>query len=55
MGKEPNGLSLTPKRCVENARACRDMARAEHSQSKRKQLEDMAAMWEDLCEELKGR
>jgi len=56
VGKAPNGLKrLTPERCRENAKACRDMARAERDQSKRKQLEDMAAMWDDLCEETAGR
>ena len=54
-GKDRNGLSLTPARCRENAKICRDMARAERDQDKRKQLEDIAAMWEDLCEELAGR
>jgi hypothetical protein len=55
MGKEPSGLSLTPERCQDHAKAARDMARAESDQGKRKQLDDIAAAWEDLCEELRGR
>lgn len=54
MGKTGT-VSLTPARCQDNAKTCRDMARAERDQSKRKQLEDIAAAWEDLCEELTGR
>jgi hypothetical protein len=53
--KEPSGLRLTPERCREYAKGCRDAARTEHVFDKRKGLEDMAAMWEDLSEELTGR
>ena len=52
---DQDGLNLTPAKCLEHAKACRDMARSETDRDKRKQLEDIAAAWEDLCEELKGR
>ena len=54
-GKESDGLNLTPARCQEHPKACRDMARTEKDFDKRKRLEDIATMWEDLCEELQGR
>ena len=44
--------SLTPERCREHAKACREMARTEQDRDTRKRLEDIAASWEHLCEEL---
>jgi len=44
MGKAPNGLSLTPEQCREYAKTCCNLARAEHDQAKRKELEDIATM-----------
>ena len=44
--------SLTPEQCTEHAKACRDMARKETDLEVRKRLEDVAAAWEHLCEEL---
>jgi hypothetical protein len=47
--------SLTPERCQEHAQVCRDMASRERQAGNRKHLENIAAAWEDLCEELKKR
>jgi hypothetical protein len=44
--------TLTPEQCTEHAQACRDMARKETDPEVRKRLEDVAAAWEHLCEEL---
>ena len=52
---DESGLTLTPERCQEHAKACREMARAKNDGAERKFLEDIAAAWEDLCEELQGR
>jgi hypothetical protein len=49
MADEPE---LTPERCREHAEACRNMARAERNKATRKNLEDIAAAWEQLCDEL---
>jgi hypothetical protein len=46
---------LTAARCRENAEGCRAMARAEADQSRRKILEDLAAMWEQIREELEAK
>jgi len=47
---------ITPEWCRSNAKAMRAMARStEHDLETRKKLEDIAAAWEDLCEELEGR
>jgi hypothetical protein len=44
--------TLTQERCREHASACRDMARRETNPDARKRLENLAAAWEHLCEEL---
>jgi hypothetical protein len=43
---------LTPEKCREHAKACRDMARRERNPDTRKRLEDLAASWEQLCDEI---
>ena len=42
---------ITPEMCRQRAKQCRDIARSQHNQQ-RKELEDIAAAWEQLCEEL---
>ena len=44
--------ALTVEQCQEHAKACRDLARGEPNQQTRKGLEDLAASWEQLCEEM---
>jgi hypothetical protein len=43
--------TLTGAQCREHAQACRDMASREANPETRKRLEDLAASWEQLCEE----
>jgi hypothetical protein len=43
---------LTVEQCQEHAKACRNLARKEADQHTRKGLEDLAASWEQLCEEM---
>ena len=44
--------TLTSEQCREHMMACRDMARRETNAETRKRLEDLAASWEQLCEEI---
>jgi hypothetical protein len=43
---------ITPEKCRERAKQLRDMARTENRPENRKQFEDIAAAWAQLCEEL---
>jgi hypothetical protein len=43
---------ITAEKCRERAQICRDMARAQFNPQTRKQFEDLAAAWEQICEEL---
>jgi hypothetical protein len=43
---------LTIEQCQQFATDCRELARREHRPDIRKQLDDMAASWEQLCESL---
>lgn len=45
-------IRLTPDNCREHAARCRDMARTAQNPEHRKSLEDVAASWDQLCEEL---
>ncbi len=44
--------TLTLDQCRQHAKHCRDMARRETNPATKKSLEDLAASWEQLCEEL---
>ena len=44
--------SLTLEECQAHAKACREMARRDTNPKTRKRLEDLAASWEHLCEEI---
>jgi hypothetical protein len=44
--------ALTVTECQVNAQACRDMARRETHPETRMKLENLAASWDQLCEEL---
>jgi|tagenome__1003787_1003787.scaffolds.fasta_scaffold19067475_1 hypothetical protein len=47
-----NEVALTPEACRARAQMCRDMARQHSDPQKRKEFEDIASAWEQLCEEL---
>lgn len=44
--------TLTVDQCQEHAKQCRAMARREANPETKKRLDDLAAQWEQLCEEL---
>jgi hypothetical protein len=43
---------LTSEKCRQRAKECREMGRVHTDPIKRKEFEDLAAAWEQLCEEL---
>jgi hypothetical protein len=43
---------MTPETCRARAKECRDMGRKERNPQNAKSFEDLAAAWEQLCEEL---
>ena len=43
---------LTPEKCSQHAKSVRDMARRESNPETKKKLDDLAASWEQLCEEI---
>jgi hypothetical protein len=45
--------TLASEQCERHAQECRDMARRESNPDTKKKLDDLAAEWEHLCEELK--
>jgi hypothetical protein len=45
---------LTPERCREHERTARELARSTRNLEQRKRLDDIAAMWEQLCEQLEA-
>ena len=47
-----NDETLSAEKCQEQAQACREMARKETNPQTRKSLEDLAASWEQLCEDI---
>jgi hypothetical protein len=44
--------SLTSEQCRQRAKECRELGRAHHDAVKRKEFDDLASAWEQLCEEI---
>jgi hypothetical protein len=47
--------TLSAEECREHAKACRELAGKESNLSTRKFLDELAATWEQLCEEIGKR
>jgi hypothetical protein len=47
-----NEETLTPALCRERAKACRELGSKQADPQKRKEFEDLALAWEQLCDEI---